>query len=79
VPALLRMKGLALVARSAEDYAEAESSLLSSIDWARRQSASLYKPKSSSDLAELLLLQGGHAGGLSSHQYGFEWDGRLKR
>jgi predicted ATPase/DNA-binding winged helix-turn-helix (wHTH) protein/tetratricopeptide (TPR) repeat protein len=57
VPALLRMKGLTLVSRSTEDYAEAESSLLSSIDWARRQSASLYELKSASDLAELLLLQ----------------------
>ena len=36
---------------------EAESSLLSSIDWAKRQSASLYELKSASDLAELLLLQ----------------------
>jgi tetratricopeptide (TPR) repeat protein len=57
VPALLRMKGLTLASRSTEDYAEAESSLLSSIDWARRQSASLYELKSASDLAELLLLQ----------------------
>jgi hypothetical protein len=51
------MKGLTLASRSTEDYAEAESSLLSSIDWARRQSASLYELKSASDLAELLLLQ----------------------
>jgi predicted ATPase/DNA-binding winged helix-turn-helix (wHTH) protein len=57
VPALLRMKGLALASRSSEGYAEAESSLLSSIDWAKRQSASLYVLKSASDLAELLLLQ----------------------
>ena len=57
VPALLRMKGLTLASRSTEDYAEAESSLLSSIDWAKRQSASLYELKSASDLAELLLLQ----------------------
>jgi predicted ATPase/DNA-binding winged helix-turn-helix (wHTH) protein len=57
VPALLRMKGLTLASRSAEDHAEAESNLLSSIDWARRQSASLYELKSASDLAELLLLQ----------------------
>jgi predicted ATPase/DNA-binding winged helix-turn-helix (wHTH) protein len=57
VPALLRMKGLALASRSTEDYAEAEGNLLSSIDWARRQSASLYELKSASDLAELLLLQ----------------------
>jgi hypothetical protein len=57
VPALHRMKGLTLASRSTEDYAEAESSLLSSIDWARRQSASLYELKSASDLAELLLLQ----------------------
>jgi tetratricopeptide (TPR) repeat protein len=58
VPALLRMKGLALASRSTEDYAEAESSLLSSIDWAKRQSASLCELKSATDLAELLLLQG---------------------
>jgi predicted ATPase/DNA-binding winged helix-turn-helix (wHTH) protein/tetratricopeptide (TPR) repeat protein len=57
VPALLRMKGLTLASRSTEDYAEAESSLLSSIDWAKRQSASLYELRSASDLAELLLLQ----------------------
>jgi predicted ATPase/DNA-binding winged helix-turn-helix (wHTH) protein len=57
VPALFRMKGLTLASRSTEDYAEAESSLLSSIDWAQRQSASLYELKSASDLAELLLLQ----------------------
>jgi predicted ATPase/DNA-binding winged helix-turn-helix (wHTH) protein len=57
VPALLRMQGLTLASRSTEDYAEAESSLLSSIDWAKRQSASLYELKSASDLAELLLLQ----------------------
>jgi predicted ATPase/DNA-binding winged helix-turn-helix (wHTH) protein/tetratricopeptide (TPR) repeat protein len=57
VPALLRMKGLALAARSTEGYAEAERCLLSSIDWAKRQSAYLYVLKSASDLAELLLLQ----------------------
>ena len=57
VPALLRMKGLALASRSVEGYAEAERSLLSSIDWAKRQSASLYVLKSATDLAELLLLQ----------------------
>jgi hypothetical protein len=57
VPALLRMKGLALASGSTEGYAEAESSLLSSIDWAKRQSASLYVLKSASDLAALLLLQ----------------------
>ena len=58
LPALLRMKGLVLASRSTEDHAEAETSLLSSIDWARRQSAPLYELKSASDLAELLLLQG---------------------
>jgi len=57
VPALLRMRGLTLASRSTDDYAEAESSLLSSIGWARRQSSSLYELKSASDLAELLLLQ----------------------
>ena len=33
VPALMRVKGLILASRSAEDYPEAEGSLLSAIDW----------------------------------------------
>jgi len=57
MPALLRMKGLALASRSTKDYPDAESSLLSSIDWAKRQSATLYELKSASDLAEFWLLQ----------------------
>jgi hypothetical protein len=57
MPALLRMKGLVLASRSAGDHSEAENCLVSSIDWAKRQSASLYELKSASDLAELLLLQ----------------------
>jgi tetratricopeptide (TPR) repeat protein len=57
VPALLRVKGLILASRSAEDYPEAEESLLSSIEWARRQSATLFELKSAIDLSELLLSQ----------------------
>jgi tetratricopeptide (TPR) repeat protein len=57
VPALLRVKGLVLASRSVEDYGEAERSLLSSIEWARRQSAHLFELKSAIDLAELLLAQ----------------------
>src|SRR5258708_34653991 len=58
MPNLLRMKGLALASRSIEDHAEAEQSLLSSIDWAKRQSATLFELKAATDLAELLLNQG---------------------
>jgi predicted ATPase/DNA-binding winged helix-turn-helix (wHTH) protein len=57
VPALLRVKGLILASRSAEDYPEAERSLMSSIEWARRQSATLFELKSAIDLAELLMSQ----------------------
>ncbi|UPK07172.1 winged helix-turn-helix domain-containing protein [Bradyrhizobium sp. 170] len=57
VPALFRVKGLILASRSAEDYPEAEKSLLSSIEWARRHSATLFELKSAIDLAELLLSQ----------------------
>jgi predicted ATPase/DNA-binding winged helix-turn-helix (wHTH) protein len=57
MPALLRMKGLILASRSPEGYPEAERSLLSSIDWARRQSSTLFELKSATDLAELLLSQ----------------------
>ncbi len=42
MPNLLRVKGLVLASRSIEDHAEAEQSLLSSIDWANRQSAPLF-------------------------------------
>jgi predicted ATPase/DNA-binding winged helix-turn-helix (wHTH) protein len=55
MPALFRMKGLILASRSDEDYFEAEESLLSAIDWAKRQSASLFELKAATDLAELLL------------------------
>jgi tetratricopeptide (TPR) repeat protein len=58
MPALFRMKGLILASRSAEDYFEAEESLLSAIDWAKRQSATLFELKAATDLAELLLKQG---------------------
>jgi hypothetical protein len=54
---LLRVKGLILASRSAEDYPEAERSLMSSIEWARRQSANLFELKSAIDLAELLMSQ----------------------
>jgi predicted ATPase/DNA-binding winged helix-turn-helix (wHTH) protein len=57
LPALLRVQGLILASRSAEDYPEAERSLLSSIEWARRQSATLFELKSAIDLAELLMSQ----------------------
>jgi predicted ATPase/DNA-binding winged helix-turn-helix (wHTH) protein len=57
MPALFRMKGLILASRSAEDYLEAEGSLLSAIDWAKRQSATLFELKAATDLAELLLKQ----------------------
>jgi predicted ATPase/DNA-binding winged helix-turn-helix (wHTH) protein len=58
MPALFRMKGLILASRSAEDHPEAEASLLSAIDWAKRQSATLFELKAATDLAELLLKQG---------------------
>jgi tetratricopeptide (TPR) repeat protein len=54
MPALFRMKGLILASRSAEDYLEAEESLLSAVDWAKRQSACLFELKAATDLAELL-------------------------
>ena len=57
MPALFRMKGLILASRSVEDYLEAEGSLLSAIDWAKRQSAGLFELKAATDLAELLLKQ----------------------
>jgi predicted ATPase/DNA-binding winged helix-turn-helix (wHTH) protein len=58
VPALMRVKGLILASRSAEDYPEAEGSLLSAIDWAKRQSATLFELKAATDFAELLQKQG---------------------
>jgi predicted ATPase/DNA-binding winged helix-turn-helix (wHTH) protein len=58
VPTLMRVKGLVLASRSAEDYPEAERSLLSSIDLAKRQSATLFELKAATDLAELLRKQG---------------------
>jgi predicted ATPase/DNA-binding winged helix-turn-helix (wHTH) protein len=57
MPALFRMKGLILASRSAEDQAEAEDSLLSSVEWARGQSAVLFELKAATDLAALLLKQ----------------------
>jgi tetratricopeptide (TPR) repeat protein len=57
VPALLRVKGLILASRSHEDHPEAETSFLSAIDWAKRQSATLFELKAAMDLAELLLKQ----------------------
>jgi predicted ATPase/DNA-binding winged helix-turn-helix (wHTH) protein len=57
MPALFNVKGLILAARSAEDHPEAERSLLSAIDWAKRQSATLFELKAATDLAELLLKQ----------------------
>ena len=58
MPALLRMKGLALASRSIEDLVGAEQSLLSSIGWAKRQSATLLEVEAATDLAGLLLKQG---------------------
>src|SRR5882762_9913659 len=58
MPALFRMKGLILASRSAEDYFEAKGSLMSAIDWAKRQSATLFELKAATDLAELLLKRG---------------------
>ncbi|MDB5551508.1 MAG: transcriptional regulator [Rhizobium sp.] len=58
VPALMRVKGLILASRLDEHYPEAETSFLSAIDWAKRQSATLFDLKAATDLAELLLNQG---------------------
>jgi tetratricopeptide (TPR) repeat protein len=57
MPALFRMKGLILASRSAKDYFEAKGSLMSAIDWAKRQSTTLFELKAAVDLAELLLEQ----------------------
>jgi hypothetical protein len=51
------MKGRILASRSVEDFFEAEESLLSSIDWANRQSATLFELRAATDPAELLLKQ----------------------
>jgi tetratricopeptide (TPR) repeat protein len=56
--ALMRVKGLILASRSHRDYPEAETSFLSAIDWAKRQSATLFELNAAMDLAELLLKQG---------------------
>jgi hypothetical protein len=58
MPTLMRVTGLILASRSIEDFPEAERSLLSSIEWARRQSAALFELQAAMDLAELLLKQG---------------------
>ena len=58
VPTLMRVKGFILASRSARDYPEAERSFLSSIDLAKRQSATLFELKAAMDLAELLQKQG---------------------
>jgi predicted ATPase len=57
VPALMRVKGLILASRSYEDYPKAETNFLSAIDWAKRQSATLFELKAATALAELLLKQ----------------------
>lgn len=57
LPSLMRAKGLIQASRSAENYPKAERSLLSSIEWARRQSAPLFELEAATDLAELLLKQ----------------------
>ena len=57
MPTLLRVKGLILATRSVDDYSEAERSFLSSIEWARRQSAALFELQAAMDLAELLQKQ----------------------
>jgi tetratricopeptide (TPR) repeat protein len=55
--ALFRMKGIILASRSVKDYSEAEESLLTAIDWAKRQSATLFELMAATDLAELLQKQ----------------------
>jgi predicted ATPase/DNA-binding winged helix-turn-helix (wHTH) protein len=58
MPALLRMKGLILASRSVKDFVVAEESLLSAIDLAKRQSATLLELTAATDLAELLQKRG---------------------
>src|SRR5258708_12266328 len=57
MPALFRMKGIILASRSDDDYFEAEESLLSAINWAKRQSATLFELKAATDLPYLFLKQ----------------------
>jgi hypothetical protein len=57
MPALFRVKGGILASRSEVDHVKAESSLLSAIDWAKRQSATLFELMAATDLAELLSKQ----------------------
>jgi predicted ATPase/DNA-binding winged helix-turn-helix (wHTH) protein len=57
MPALFRVKGGILASRSEVDHVEAESSFLTAIDWAKRQSATLFELMAATDLAELLLKQ----------------------
>jgi predicted ATPase/DNA-binding winged helix-turn-helix (wHTH) protein len=57
MPALFRVKGGILASRSEADHVDAESSLLSAIDWAKRQSATLFELMAATDLAELWLKQ----------------------
>jgi len=57
MPGLFRMKGIIMASRSAKDYLEAEESLLLAVDWAKRQSATLFEVKAATDLAELLMKQ----------------------
>jgi predicted ATPase len=57
MPALFRVKGSILASRSEADHVEAERSLLSAIDWAKRQCATLFELMAATDLAELLLKQ----------------------
>jgi predicted ATPase/DNA-binding winged helix-turn-helix (wHTH) protein len=57
MPGLFRMKGIILASRSAKDHFEAEESLLLAVDWAKRQSATLFEVKAATDLAELLMKQ----------------------
>ena len=56
--ALFRTKGLILASRSTEDLFEAEESLLLAIDWAKRQSATLFELTAAADLADLMQKQG---------------------
>ena len=66
MPALFRVKGGILASRSELDHVEAESSLLSAIDWAKRQSATLFELMAATDLAELKA--GSHVEAATSHR-----------
>jgi hypothetical protein len=61
MPALFRMKGRILASRSAEDYLEAEGSLLSAIDWAKRQSATLFEIEGCDGARRAVSKAGAHA------------------